>query len=228
MRVPTLALVSLALLAAVPVAEPAGAAPGKSSAIERQIDVGSFTGVALEGAMDVRILQGDRTRVLARGSQAALDSLVPRVEDGVLRLKQRDNVRLPAGDRLLVTVTMPTLNSLLLAGSGNVSIDRISTDKLELKLAGSGDITANGTCRILSINVAGSGEVKTENLHCDTVAVRIAGSGDVTTHAREAFSARIMGSGDIDVYGNPKNRSRTVLGSGNITYHDGDAGSRRR
>ena len=28
-----------------------------------------------------------------------------------------------------------------------------------------------------------------------------------------------MGAGDINVYGNPKNRNRKIFGAGDITYH---------
>ncbi|MCH8684958.1 head GIN domain-containing protein [Pedomonas mirosovicensis] len=214
MRLKTIALVafsSLSVATAVAIA-----APNRAAVIERQIDAKGFTGVSLEGSMDVRIQQGDKISVVARGSQAALDDLEPKVDDGVLRLKQKQGSRT---DRLTVTVTMPDLRSFLLAGSGDVAMNSLKADELEIKIAGSGDIAANGTCTSLTINVAGSGNIRAKDLRCDSVAIRIAGSGDVSAYASQSFSARVMGSGDIDVYGNPKDRSKTILGGGGVTYH---------
>ncbi|MGK2284628.1 head GIN domain-containing protein [Pedomonas sp. V897] len=233
MRVPTFARVCLAILSgAVTLAgaalTDARAAPVQAATLERQIDVRPFTGIALEGAMDIRVVQADRIQVLARGSQAALETLDVRVEDGVLRLKQKNSIRLPGDDRLAVTISLPDLRAFLLAGSGNVALDGVSADELTLKVAGSGTITASGTCRKLSVNIAGSGDVKAEALQCDTVTVRIAGSGDVATYARETFAARIMGSGDITVFGNPKDRTRSVLGSGSVIYQDTAVSGGRR
>lgn len=229
MRFPTIALVSLGALSAATIVAPlATAAPKRANVMERQIDAKGFTGVSLEGSMDVRVEQGEETRVIARGSQAALETLDTRVDDGVLRLKQKNNTRLPSGERLSVSVTLPNLRSFLLAGSGNVVLNKLKADKLEVKIAGSGDIAANGTCQSLSINVAGSGDIKARDLQCGSVAVRIAGSGDVSAFASESFSARVMGSGDINVYGNPKDRSKTILGGGRVTYHGATTGSGRR
>lgn len=203
-------------------ATPASAAP-KASAIQQQrIDAKGFTGVTLEGEMNVIIEQGPDTQVIARGSQDALAELDPEVEDGVLRLKEKKGLmraRLRTRtEPVTVTIRMPDLRSFSLAGSGDVTFKQVKADTLDLKIAGSGDINASGACKTLNISLAGSGDINARDFKCEAVTVKIAGSGDISTYASKDFSARIMGAGDINVYGNPVNRSRTVLGSGNITY----------
>lgn len=189
---------------------------------ERRIDARNFTGVALEGEMNVVIEQGTETQVIARGSKAALADLDPVVEKGVLRLKEKKGFvreRLSAkNDIATVTIRMPNLTSFSLAGAGDVTLKQLKTNSLDLKIAGSGDISATGSCKSLSIRLAGAGDIDAKGFKCETVAVKIAGAGDVSTHASQDFSATIMGAGDISVYGNPKNRTRKVFGAGDINY----------
>lgn len=194
-------------------------APESALAAERRIDAAGFTRVTLEGAMDVVIEQGNTTQVIARGSEKALADLDPVVEKGLLRLKQKKGTRTYGKeDRLTVTIRMPKLESFALAGSGNVTFNKLKATNLDLKIAGSGDIKATGGCHTLNINLAGSGDIDAKDFKCEVVAVKIAGSGDVSAYASKDFSARIAGAGDIDVYGNPENRSRSVFGSGKINY----------
>lgn len=194
-------------------------APAAAVAAEKRIEATGFTGVTLQGKMNVVIEQGRETQVIARGSDQALADLEVDVEKSVLRLKQKRGARTGEGeDRVTISIRMPTLESFALAGTGNVSLNQIRAATLELKIAGAGDIKATGGCHTLNISLAGSGDVDAKDFKCETVSVKIAGSGDVSAYASKDFSARIAGSGDIDVYGNPENRSRSVFGSGEINY----------
>lgn len=194
-------------------------APENAVAAEMRIDASGFTRVALEGAMDVIIEQGNTTHIMARGSEKALADLDPVVEKGVLRLKQKRGIHVYGkDDRITVTIRMPKLDSFALAGAGNVTFNQLKASTLDLKIAGSGDIKATGGCHTLNINLAGSGDIDAKDFKCEVVAVKIAGSGDVSAFASKDFSARIAGAGNINVYGNPENRSRSVFGSGKINY----------
>ena len=227
MRLPVLSAVlagglTFALLAASTAASPA-AAPASAKLDERRINASGFTGVSLEGRMNVILEQGAQTDVVARGSKAALADLDLIVEKGVLRLKEkkgfmRANLR-NKNDVATVTIRMPNLTSFSLAGAGDVTLKQLKADTLDLRVAGAGDINAAGTCQTLTITLAGSGDVDAKDFKCEAVAVKITGAGDVSTYASRDFSARIMGAGSIDVYGNPENRKRSVLGAGDITYY---------
>ncbi|HHW93385.1 MAG TPA: helix-turn-helix domain-containing protein [Clostridiaceae bacterium] len=86
--------------------------------------------------------------------------------------------------------------NVVIAGSGNMILEDITT--LRLKVAGSGDCDF-GKVEDASINIAGSGDVTIKEL-LKTGSVRIAGSGDVSILGGEAerLEVSIVGSGDID------------------------------
>ena len=192
-------------------------------AAERRIDATGFTAVSMQGGMNVVIEQGEKIEAIARGSQAALADLDPVVEKGVLRLKEKKGIvreRLSSSeDVATVYIRMPILTSFALAGAGDVILKDVKANDLEVKIAGSGDIDASGSCKALTLRLAGSGDINAKDLKCQSVDVKIAGSGDVSTYAAQDFNATIMGAGDINVYGNPKNRNRKIFGAGDITYH---------
>lgn len=214
-------VLSLAASTAAVLTLPASTAAAQTA--ERRINAAGFTAVTMQGDMNVVIEHGDRIEVIARGSQAALADLDPVVEKGVLRLKEKKGLvreRLRVKDDIAtIFIRMPTLTSFALAGAGNVTLKEVKANDLEMKIAGSGDIDATGTCKTLSLRLAGSGDVNAKDLKCQSVDVKIAGAGDVSTYAAQDFNATIMGAGDINVYGNPKNRNRKVFGAGDINYH---------
>jgi hypothetical protein len=81
-------------------------------------------------------------------------------------------------------------------------------------------MTIVGSTRELQANASGSGELDARHLRADTVQVSQTGSGQSTVHAREKVSASISGSGDIEVVGNPAERSVSRTGSGAVTFSE--------
>src|SRR3546814_12439385 len=97
-------------------------------------------------------------------------------------------------------VTMPALRGASVAGSGNLSVDRvegddfaasasgsgnltigaIKTQSARFSVAGSGDINAAGTTGTVKMNIAGSGAIDAERLTAPTgnIAVQCSGAGE--------------------------------------------------
>ena len=45
------------------------------------------------------------------------------------------------------------------------------------------------------------------------------GSGGVRVYATDSVDITLTGSGDVDVWGNPTDRTESDTGSGNVVYH---------
>ena len=214
------------------------ASEDRSPKTTRSFDLKGFESVSLKGSDDVRVLTGPSFAVSASGRQKILDDLDIRVEDGVLVVTRKDRKGWHIGwndddQGAVVTVTMPTLRSASLMGSGDLSVDSTAEDKFaaslagsgdlsianaraadtNLTLAGSGDLTAKGKAATLAINLAGSGDLDTSGLESQTVSVSLAGSGDVKAHATSKASVSIVGSGDVTVTGT-KDCAISKTGSG--------------
>lgn len=92
---------------------------------------------------------------------------------------------------------------LNVAGSGDLVCNELVADDLDCNIAGSGDLkVVSGTVREAEAGVAGSGDIvltcEIENLDAN-----IAGSGDIKARVNGKLTYGIIGSGDIDYYGNP-------------------------
>lgn len=120
--------------------------------------------------------------------------------------------------KVVVGITLPEAPAIKIKGSGDVTLLDLRQDGLELEIEGSGDITAHGQVAHLDVEIAGSGDVDASELVADHASLSIAGSGDIEAFVRTEVRARVAGSGDIVVRGNPSRRDHSVAGSGKIKF----------
>lgn len=108
-----------------------------------------------------------------------------------------------------------------LSGSGELDLNAGSgIERFDAVLTGSGHLTIVGGTRELHANASGSGELDARHLRAEKVEVSQTGSGRSTVHARNSVAASISGSGDIEVNGNPAERSVSRTGSGAVTFSE--------
>jgi len=120
--------------------------------------------------------------------------------------------------RAIVGIALPEAPGISIKGSGEVSLLELHQAGLEVEIQGSGDITAFGQVGHLDVEIAGSGDVDASELVADRASLSIAGSGDIEAFVRNEVHARVAGSGDIVVRGNPARRDHSVAGSGKIKF----------
>lgn len=120
--------------------------------------------------------------------------------------------------RAVVGVALPEIPAVTIKGSGNITLLDLKQAGIELEIEGSGDITASGHVDSLEVSIAGSGDVDASDLIASRGHLSIAGSGDIRAHVSQAVNARVAGSGDIVVRGNPLQRSKQVAGSGSVKF----------
>ncbi len=207
---------SVIVVAAILIAAPAVAA-------ERTFPVGSFTGLAVAGSPEVTVTTGHAPGVHASGSDAALDRLEIRVEDGTLKIGTKRGLDWSWHDhgRVTIAVTVPMLDAVDVAGSAAVAVDRIKAPRFGANISGSGSVrvaaldadvagfnvsgsgtaTAAGRCGTGAAKISGSGELRLAALKCTTLSGSIAGSGSIDAFATQTATLATMGSGNITVAG---------------------------
>ncbi|HEY5723674.1 MAG TPA: head GIN domain-containing protein [Allosphingosinicella sp.] len=220
-----------------------GAAPSSGTATARNYQVEDFQKIALRGPHDVIVTVGGAASVRAEGSAEAMEKLEIRVENGRLivggKRKRKDGGwfnHSTGKDKVVVTVTVPSLAAASVEGSGDIRIDKVQGDEFEGEIAGSGDleigdvrvkrtefsiagsggIRAKGATDSAEVSIAGSGDVDVSALQAKTAEISIAGSGGVRANASETADVSIMGSGDVTMTGSAK-CSISKMGSGNVT-----------
>ena len=217
-----------------------GVAPSSGSATARNYQVEDFQKITVEGPHDVNVTVGSAASVRAEGSAEAMEKLEIRVENGRLivggkRKKDGWFRHSTSKDKVVVTVTVPSLAAASVEGSGDIRIDKVQGEAFEGKIAGSGDleigdvrvkrsefsiagsgeIRAKGAAESSEVSIAGSGDVDVSGLQARTAEISIAGSGGVRAHASETADVEIKGSGNVELAGGAK-CSISKMGSGEV------------
>lgn len=158
-------------------------------------DVPAFTGVELTGANSVTIRVGGSRRVVVRGDDNLLPLVTTSVADGRLVIGAKRGFTTVSPMR--VDVTVPTLDTITLAGSGT--------------------IRAGGSTPRLTATLAGTGELKLAALTAADVQAVLVGVGQIDVTATKSLDAILAGVGTILYGGNPADVTKTVEGTGTVT-----------
>lgn len=129
---------------------------GSGNAKTESRAVASFSKIDLTGAPDVEVTVGPATSV----ELTADDNLLPMIETTVsgetLKIGSKGSYSTSLGVK--VKITVPSLDALAISGSGNVHVKGLKTGEMEVKIAGSGNITLTGGVDRLRVHILGSGE----------------------------------------------------------------------
>ncbi|MFK7810260.1 MAG: head GIN domain-containing protein [Saprospiraceae bacterium] len=207
---------------------------GEGPVVEQTLELDEFSSIGLGIAADVVLTQGPKQSVRVKGQQNIIDNIKTRVKGNSWNIGFDEN----ASDykELIIYITIPTLESLAIGGSGDitstnhfdnlddikiaiggsgdVSLDLDAKD-VNVSIGGSGEVALKGSGDELNISIGGSGDISAFDFPVEECKVSSAGSGDIDVHVSEHLKVSLVGSGDVTYLGNPQVKS-TVLGSGEV------------
>lgn len=203
-------------------------------------DVDEVTRIKIRGGINVELVPGNSSTVKVEADENLQKHIITRNEDGWLVVKTKDNVNLKSSNPIKVYVSADMINTINIAGSGNLLGKGKFTgaDKLEIDVAGSGDVDMDvntprvivdiagsgnvilsGETKDARINIAGSGNYNAADLMTETTDIDIAGSGDAKVHADVSLKADVFGSGSIYYRGKASVKTNST-GSGKVKPMD--------
>ncbi|MBL8616590.1 MAG: DUF2807 domain-containing protein [Deltaproteobacteria bacterium] len=104
------------------------------------------------------------------------------------------------------------------SGSGEVFVGGVDASLVDVEISGSGEVGLRGASHELVAEVSGSGEVAARPLSAARLDAEVSGSGGVRATATARAHVEISGSGEVDVWGDPDQRSKDVSGSGEVHW----------
>ena len=212
---------------------------GNGNSIKKTRNVGSFDGVAVAGSFDVYLVAGDEGKLYITVEENLESYLITEVSNGTLKIKWKNGVNIRTSSKTEVTVHFKSINSLAMAGSGDIegkdiikgnSLEvavagsgdikvEMDVEELETAISGSGDIELSGSATAFEAAVSGSGDVDAYDLKVEKAELKISGSGSIGANVEKEIVARISGSGNIKYKGNPRIEDIKVSGSGNVSSY---------
>jgi hypothetical protein len=193
---------------------PAGTGSGVGATQTRAL--APFTGVTLAGANNIVVRVGGKQSVVVHADDNLLARVTTRVRSGTLVIDTTPGM-LNAKSPMFVTVSAPSLDSLRLQGSGNVSATGIDSRGLTVALTGAGNIDAAGNAAKLEVTMSGQGNALLRRVMARDAKATLSGDGTIMLTATQRLAARLSGSGTILYGGNPAHVTQTVTGSGTIS-----------
>jgi hypothetical protein len=177
--------------------------------------VQDFHAIRIEGSCDVNATVGGAQSVAITADDNLIDDLVTEVKDGVLVITMRDgaNDNFRVGPKAAISV--PSLDSLMIEGSGDAVVTGVSGENFKAHIEGSGDMRVSGKATKLELGIEGSGDADLSGLDSRDVSVSIDGSGDARVRCSGSLNASVSGSGDIGYIGSP-HTSISISGSGDV------------
>lgn len=169
---------------------------------------------------DVTFTQGDVASVHVSGPQEAIERLT--FEDGRLAFRDEGEHRgqihiLGRSDGLTVTITAPDVSRFVLEGFGDLDLNAIDLETLDIIVEGAGDITARGRAGQLNLTVEGAGDADLDELFATNAEIRIEGGGQAEVRASDRANVVIEGVGEVDFAGRPANLTQEVSGIGSVS-----------
>ena len=218
-----------------------GPSAGQTAADEEKTyQVGEFERVSTSGPLDVEIAYGETHSVRAEGAVGRLEVVV---ENGELIIRPRNNGWDGSDfDSTTLYVTLPRLTQVSLNGPGEISIDKVVSDRFaavingfggeleinglevdeaEFTLNGPADVTAAGTARATKVTINGPGELQAGELRSQTASVTVRGPGDVELAVEQQADVSVEGPGEVDIDG-PARCTVTTSGAGSVSCSGAD------
>jgi hypothetical protein len=165
----------------------------------------------------VRFRPAPTWHLSARGTSCVLDLL--RADSGSIGMKGGHCANSGLPD---IELSGPDLANLKVNGSGEIVLDQLKQENLDIRIFGSGTVKANGSVDSLVVNISGSGDAVLGALTAQSADVSIFGSGDVDVKPIEDARIHINGSGDVRLHARPKHLDSRVNGSGSIVERHAD------
>lgn len=188
---------------------------GSGTAATQVRHVSAFDAVELAGSNNVVIHVGKKQSVVVRADDNLLGRVTTEVRSGKLVVGNTPG-SFESKSPMSVEVRLPQLAAMTLAGSGNIVVDGVDAESLDVRLPGDGTLTGSGTVTRLDVSVGGSGTVMFTRVVAKDAHAVVSGSGSIFVTVTATLAASVSGTGSIVYEGKPRAVTRNVTGTGSI------------
>jgi hypothetical protein len=212
---------------------------GSGNVVTEAREVSNFRAIEINYPAQVFVKQGSQESLEIEAEDNLLPHLKTQVRNGTLEIyyKRENGKHVNPTKTVKITVVVKDLASVdftsageltveklktdnldvSLSGAGNLKLDRIQVDGLSVNLSGAGSMSASGVANNLDLNISGFGDFKGADLHEKIARVNISGAGSATVWADEDLMAGISGAGSIDYYGSAS-VTKQISGVGGVRH----------
>ncbi|QPC82311.1 DUF2807 domain-containing protein [Phototrophicus methaneseepsis] len=188
---------------------------GSGNYVTQTHNIIDFTSLRVETTGEIHITIGESPTLSVAAYENILPLLTFSVEDGVLVLNQAEGTGYVTDQPIAMTITVPTLESIEVAGTANIAIDNLSGDMFTADIRSPGNLTTHGSVTEQTVTVSGTGHYYGFGLQTVTTAITISGAGEAQITASDTLIATLSGEGGVIYQGEP-DVTEYITGTGHI------------
>lgn len=193
--------------------------PGSGKIASTNRSVSGFDQVVFSVPGELTIVQDGSESLKIEGDDNLLGHIQTSVVNGILHIDLEPGIAGLAPSRpILYSLSVKSLKSLKLDGSGNIRAASLEGDRFGLDLDGSGNVVlGNVKVNELIFNLDGSGTLDLKTLSAKNVTLTLNGSGgaSIANLSAEGLVSAIDGSGHFTLNGKVARETLQINGSGN-------------
>ena len=204
-------------------------------------EVSAFDKVDVSGAIDVIVNIGNKSEVVIVADSAIMPYVVTEVKDRELRIYNKDIIGFYnfKNNKILVTITTPSILELESSGACDVTINDLKTDMFKVSLSGACDLIGSFECNVLdfessgssdsklrgkvkncNIELSGACDIKALDLEVDSLKIEGSGSSNVEITVQNSLDVELSGASELRYKGEPKYIKTDMSGVSNLTKID--------
>lgn len=204
-------------------------------------EVSAFDKVEIDGAIDVIVNIGNRSEVVIKADSSIMPYIVTEVKDRELKIYNKDDFGFYnyKNNKILVTITTPSILELESSGACDVTINDLKTDMFKVSLSGACDLIGSFECNVLdfessgssdsklkgkvkdcNIELSGASDIKALDLEVDNLKIEGSGSSNVEITVQNSLEVELSGASELRYKGEPKYIKTDMSGVSNLTKID--------
>jgi hypothetical protein len=213
--------------------------PGSGKVITQTRTVSTFDSIEISYPAHVIVSQGSSESVKIEADDNVLPGLKTEVRGDTLqifyRVENGNHVR--PSKPVKITIVVKELKDVNFDGSGELTIDRLETEDLNISasgagnlelneiavknlsvtLSGAGNVSASGEADNLDLIISGVGKFDGKDLHSQVANANLSGVGSATLWVDGELDAEISGAGSVNYYGSAE-VTKQVSGIGGVNH----------
>ncbi len=194
---------------------------GNKKIVFQERTVSAYSQIKILGNADIVLTEGNIGQIKVETSENVLSYVTTEVKGDILVIKLK-HYGVNYVPKLKVYVPIDEkFNKITIAGKGDVTLGEhflIELQTLEVIIKIQGNVQLQGKTEVLKVSVLGSGNFQGKELHTHKGNLSISVTGNIEATVSEEVQAKIMGYGNISIFGNPPQRDTNIKGNGKIQF----------
>ena len=176
-----------------------------------------FESIRARGSYAMDITYGPVQKVTLTGTKDDIAQVVTDFERGN-RISIEAPSRLDGNPPLTVTIELPKLKALYVAGDLKVSVRKFEQKGILFDVSGTSHLIASGIVEYAQMDVTGMSHLDASHLSALRVEATASGSCTMDVRARDKLIVDIAGKSEVGYFGSPPSIKKSITNGGTVVH----------